>query len=114
MPASTKDEFPLYVWMTGSGTQFNMNVNEVISNRINQISGNALGSKDPVHPNDHVNISQSSNDTFLTAMSIAAAVATAEELLPEVGRLRDALASKAEAWVDIVKIGRIRMQDATP
>ncbi len=108
------DEFPLYVWMTGSGTQFNMNVNEVVSNRISQLSGKDLGSKDPVHPNDHVNMSQSSNDTFPTAMNIAAAIGTAEELLPEVGRLRDALAKEANAWDDIVKIGRTHMQDATP
>lgn len=108
------DEFPLRVWMTGSGTQFNMNVNEVISNRCSQLRGNALGSKDPIHPNDHVNKSQSTNDTFPTAMNIAAAVATVQDLLPEVRNLRDAFAAKADAWDDIVKIGRTHMQDATP
>src|SRR5262245_52459445 len=108
------DMFPLHVWMTGSGTQFNMNVNEVISNRCCQLSGTALGSKTPVHPNDHVNMSQSSNDTFPSAMYIAAAVNSKGRLLPAVSGLRDAIAAKAEEWKDIVKIGRTHMQDATP
>ncbi|HEX3846775.1 MAG TPA: class II fumarate hydratase [Steroidobacteraceae bacterium] len=108
------DMFPLHVWMTGSGTQFNMNVNEVISNRCCQLAGTALGSKTPVHPNDHVNMSQSSNDNFPSAMYIAAAVGTVERLMPAVRELRDAIAAKAEAWDDIVKIGRTHMQDATP
>jgi fumarate hydratase class II len=108
------DEFPLHVWMTGSGTQFNMNVNEVISNRACQLSGTPLGSKNPLHPNDHVNLSQSSNDTFPTAMSIATAQLTTVRLLPELTRLRDALARKAREWGDIVKIGRTHLQDATP
>ena len=106
--------FPLHVWMTGSGTQFNMNVNEVVSNRSCQLAGTALGSKTPVHPNDHVNMSQSSNDTFPSAMYIAAAVNVKERLLPAVALLRDAIAAKAEEWKDIVKIGRTHMQDATP
>jgi fumarate hydratase, class II len=108
------DMFPLHVWMTGSGTQFNMNVNEVISNRCCQLAGTPLGSKAPVHPNDHVNMSQSSNDTFPSAMYVAAAVGVNERLLPAVAALRDAIAAKAEAWQDIVKIGRTHMQDATP
>jgi fumarate hydratase class II len=108
------DMFPLHVWMTGSGTQFNMNVNEVISNRCCQLAGTALGSKTPVHPNDHVNMSQSSNDSFPSAMYIAAAVNVKERLLPAVTSLRDAIAAKAEEWKDIVKIGRTHMQDATP
>src|SRR5499425_1998352 len=108
------DMFPLHVWMTGSGTQFNMNVNEVISNRCCQIAGTPLGSKMPVHPNDHVNMSQSSNDSFPSAMYIAAAVNVRGRLLPAVTGLRDALAAKAEDWKDIVKIGRTHMQDATP
>jgi len=106
--------FPLHVWMTGSGTQFNMNVNEVIANRCSQIAGMPLGSKQPVHPNDHVNMSQSSNDSFPTAMSMAAAIGTVHALLPAVRELRDGLAHKADAWKDIVKIGRTHMQDATP
>ena len=106
--------FPLHVWMTGSGTQFNMNVNEVISNRCCQLASTPLGSKTPVHPNDHVNMSQSSNDTFPTAMNIAAAVSVKERLAPAVQALRDAIAMKAEAWKNIVKIGRTHMQDATP
>jgi fumarate hydratase, class II len=109
-----QDQFPLHVWMTGSGTQFNMNVNEVVSNRCCQIAGTALGTKDPVHPNDHVNMSQSSNDSFPSAMCIAAAVTTANNLLPSVKALRDALDAKAKAWDSIVKIGRTHMQDATP
>ena len=109
-----QDMFPLHVWMTGSGTQFNMNMNEVISNRCCQLAGTALGSKAPVHPNDHVNMSQSSNDTFPSAMYIAAAVNVKQKLLPAVTGLRDAIAAKAEEWKDIVKIGRTHMQDATP
>jgi fumarate hydratase, class II len=109
-----EDMFPLHVWMTGSGTQFNMNVNEVISNRCSQLAGKPLGSKTPVHPNDHVNMSQSSNDSFPTAMNIAAAVSVKERLIPAVSALRDAIAAKAEEWKDIVKIGRTHMQDATP
>ena len=108
------DMFPLHVWMTGSGTQFNMNVNEVISNRCCQIAGTPLGSKKPVHPNDHVNMSQSSNDSFPSVMYIAAAVNTVERLLPAVKALHDAIDAKARAWDDIVKIGRTHMQDATP
>jgi fumarate hydratase class II len=109
-----QDMFPLHVWMTGSGTQFNMNVNEVISNRSSQLAGTPLGSKTPVHPNDHVNMSQSSNDTFPSAMYIAAALGVTQRLLPAIGALHDAFAVKAEAWKDIVKIGRTHMQDATP
>ncbi|HQU01398.1 MAG TPA: class II fumarate hydratase, partial [Acetobacteraceae bacterium] len=106
--------FPLHVWMTGSGTQFNMNVNEVISNRACQLAGTALGSKTPVHPNDHVNMSQSSNDTFPSAMYMAAALGMTERLIPAVTQLHDAIAKKAVLWQDIVKIGRTHMQDATP
>ena len=109
-----QDMFPLHVWMTGSGTQFNMNVNEVISNRCSQLEGKPLGSKTPVHPNDHVNMAQSSNDSFPTAMNVAAAVNVKQKLLPALTALRDAIASKAEEWKDIVKIGRTHMQDATP
>jgi fumarate hydratase, class II len=108
------DMFPLHVWMTGSGTQFNMNVNEVISNRCCQIAGTPLGSKTPVHPNDHVNMAQSSNDSFPSAMNIAAAVNVKQRLVPAVKQLHDAIAAKAEDWDDIVKIGRTHMQDATP
>jgi fumarate hydratase, class II len=108
------DMFPLHVWMTGSGTQFNMNVNEVISNRCCQLSNTPLGSKAPVHPNDHVNMSQSSNDTFPSAMYIAAAVNVTGRLLPAVQALHDAIAAKAKEWDSIVKIGRTHMQDATP
>jgi len=108
------DMFPLHVWMTGSGTQFNMNVNEVISNRCCQIAGTALGSKTPVHPNDHVNMAQSSNDTFPSAMNIAAAVNVKQRLIPAVKALHDAIAAKVDGWGDIVKIGRTHMQDATP
>ena len=108
------DMFPLHVWMTGSGTQFNMNVNEVISNRCCQLAGTPLGSHTPVHPNDHVNMAQSSNDTFPSAMYIAAAVGAKQRLIPAVAALRDSIAKKAEAWNDIVKIGRTHMQDATP
>jgi fumarate hydratase class II len=108
------DQFPLHVWMTGSGTQFNMNVNEVISNRCCQLTGKPLGSKTPVHPNDHVNMSQSSNDSFPSAMYIAAAQGVNQKLIPAVRELRNALNAKAEAWKDIVKIGRTHLQDATP
>jgi len=109
-----QDMFPLHVWMTGSGTQFNMNLNEVISNRSCQLAGTPLGSKEPVHPNDHVNMSQSSNDTFPSAMNIAAAVAVKQQLIPAVSALRDAIGAKAKAWDGIVKIGRTHLQDATP
>jgi len=108
------DMFPLHVWMTGSGTQFNMNVNEVISNRCSQLAGTPLGSKTPVHPNDHANMSQSSNDTIPSAMYIAAAVNVKQRLVPAVTELRDAVDGKAQVWKDIVKIGRTHMQDATP
>ena len=108
------DMFPLHVWMTGSGTQFNMNVNEVISNRCCQLAGTALGSKTPVHPNDHVNMSQSSNDSFPSTMYIAAAVNVTTRLVPAVTALRDAIDAKAKEWDGIVKIGRTHMQDATP
>jgi fumarate hydratase, class II len=113
--AGEHDEmFPLHVWMTGSGTQFNMNVNEVVSNRCCQLAGTPLGSKHPVHPNDHVNISQSSNDSFPSAMHIAVGVNVNRRLIPAVLALRDAIAAKAREWHDIVKIGRTHMQDATP
>jgi fumarate hydratase, class II len=108
------DMFPLHVWMTGSGTQFNMNVNEVISNRCSQLAGTPLGSKAPVHPNDHVNTAQSSNDSFPSAMYIAAALSVKQRLIPAVAALRDAIDAKAREWNDIVKIGRTHMQDATP
>jgi fumarate hydratase, class II len=108
------DMFPLHVWMTGSGTQFNMNVNEVISNRSCQLAGTPLGSKTPVHPNDHVNMSQSSNDTFPSAMYIAAAVNVVRRLIPALQALHDAIAAKAAQWDDVIKIGRTHMQDATP
>ena len=109
-----RDMFPLHVWMTGSGTQFNMNVNEVVSNQCCQFAGTPLGSKRPVHPNDHVNMSQSSNDSFPSAMNIAAALHTKQRLMPALTALRDAIAAKAAEWKDIVKIGRTHMQDATP
>lgn len=109
-----EEMFPLHVWMTGSGTQFNMNVNEVISNRCCQLAGTPLGSKSPVHPNDHVNMSQSSNDSFPTAMNIAAAVNVKGRLIPAVKALLEAIEAKVEEWKDIVKIGRTHMQDATP
>jgi len=108
------DQFPLHVWMSGSGTDFNMNVNEVIANRCCQIAGTPLGSKKPLHPNDHVNMSQSTNDTFPSSMSISAAVGVQRNLIPTVMALRDAIGAKAEQWKDIVKIGRTHMQDATP
>jgi fumarate hydratase class II len=109
-----RDQFPLHVWMTGSGTQFNMNVNEVIANRCSQIAGQPLGGHKPVHPNDHVNMSQSSNDSFPTTMNVAAAIAVKQRLVPAVKALRDALDVKARSWADIVKIGRTHLQDATP
>ena len=109
-----QDMFPLHVWMTGSGTQFNMNVNEVISNRSCQLAGTPLGSKRPVHPNDHVNQAQSSNDSFPSAMHVAAALGVTRRLMPALAALRDAIAAKAAAWSGIVKIGRTHMQDATP
>jgi fumarate hydratase class II len=108
------DHFPLVVWQTGSGTQSNMNANEVIANRAIELAGGRLGSKDPIHPNDHVNMSQSSNDTFPTAMHVAAATAVVRRLLPSVGALRDALAAKSREFADIVKIGRTHLQDAVP
>src|SRR5882762_1671143 len=108
------EHFPLRVWQTGSGTQTNMNVNEVISNRAIEIAGGEMGSKKPVHPNDDVNMSQSSNDTFPAAMHIAAATETARRLLPAVKNLRDALDAKAKEFADTVKIGRTHLQDATP
>jgi fumarate hydratase class II len=109
-----QEMFPLHVWMTGSGTQFNMNVNEVISNRCSQIAGTPLGSKKPVHPNDDVNMAQSSNDTFPSAMNIAAALNVKRRLMPAVTTLHDSINEKAMEWKGIVKIGRTHMQDATP
>jgi fumarate hydratase class II len=106
--------FPLSVWQTGSGTQTNMNVNEVIANRAIELAGGKLGSKEPIHPNDHVNMSQSSNDTFPTAMHVATALALTRELQPSVRALRDALAAKAREFDDVVKIGRTHLQDAVP
>ena len=108
------DHFPLVVWQTGSGTQSNMNANEVISNRAIEILGGVMGSKEPVHPNDHCNRSQSSNDTFPTAMHIAAAEQVANTLVPALTHLHDALEKKSKEWSDIVKIGRTHLQDATP
>lgn len=108
------DQFPLRVWQTGSGTQTNMNVNEVISNLISQGEGEPLGSHQPVHPNDHVNRSQSTNDAFPAAIHIAAAAGIQHRLLPEVQRLSETFAAKSEAWQDIVKIGRTHLQDAVP
>ncbi len=108
------DHFPLRIWQTGSGTQTNMNANEVISNRGIELAGGTMGSKKPLHPNDHVNMSQSSNDTFPTAMHIAAVTVVHERLIPAVQELRDALDRKANAFDDIVKIGRTHLQDATP
>jgi len=108
------DNFPLHVWMSGSGTQFNMNVNEVISNRCCQLAGKPLGSKTPVHPNDHVNMSQSTNDTFPSAMYIAAAKGVEEQLKPAIEMLSNSLRVKSKEWEDIIKIGRTHMQDATP
>ena len=108
------DEFPLVVWQTGSGTQSNMNANEVIANRANQALGGKLGAKSPVHPNDHVNMSQSSNDTFPSAMHIAAASEITGALLPALRSMHAELAAKAQAWDHIVKFGRTHTQDATP
>jgi fumarate hydratase class II len=108
------DHFPLVVWQTGSGTQSNMNVNEVISNRAIEMAGGTMGSKKPVHPNDHVNMSQSSNDTYPTAMHIAAVEAVENYLYERVQLLRDTLQAKSEAYMDVVKIGRTHLQDATP
>jgi fumarate hydratase, class II len=108
------DHFPLRIWQTGSGTQTNMNANEVISNRAIELSGGTLGSKKPIHPNDHVNFSQSSNDTFPTAMHIAAAEQVERKLIPAVTELRNTLDAKAKAFKDVVKIGRTHLQDATP
>jgi len=107
-------EFPLYVWQTGSGTQSNMNVNEVISNRAIQLVGGKLGSKIPLHPNDDVNMSQSSNDTFPTAMHIATVIEFTNHLIPAITALRDTIRTKAKQWVEVVKIGRTHLQDATP
>src|SRR5579863_6763532 len=113
--AGTLDaHFPLRIWQTGSGTQTNMNVNEVISNRAIEMAGGVMGSKKPIHPNDDVNMSQSSNDTFPTAMHIAAAEETSRRLIPAVKKLRDALDAKAKEFGPIVKIGRTHLQDATP
>ena len=108
------EHFPLRVWMTGSGTQSNMNVNEVIANRAIEIAGGELGSKNPVHPNDHVNMSQSSNDTFPTAMNMAIAHSFVHRLLPAVRTMRDELLAKEKEWASVVKIGRTHMQDAVP
>src|SRR6202163_1842881 len=108
------DHFPLYVWQTGSGTQSNMNVNEVLANRAIQLLGGEIGSKSPVHPNDDVNMGQSSNDTFPTAMHIAAVMALEEHLLPHAGALATAIEAKANEWSDVVKIGRTHLQDAVP
>jgi fumarate hydratase class II len=108
------DHFPLVVWQTGSGTQSNMNANEVISNRAIEMMGGEMGSKKPVHPNDHVNMSQSSNDTYPTAMHIAAAEQVVHDLLPALKHLHEALAAKSAAWAGIIKIGRTHTQDATP
>ena len=108
------EHFPLVVWQTGSGTQTNMNVNEVISNRAIEMLGGVLGSKEPIHPNDHVNKSQSTNDAFPTAIHVAIVDRIHQHLIPAVTALRDALADKAEAFKDIVKTGRTHLQDATP
>ena len=108
------EDFPLYVWQTGSGTQSNMNVNEVISNRCIQLVGGTLGSQEPVHPNDHVNMGQSSNDTFPTAMHIAAYTMATEKTIPALRRLRDAIERNSKKWADVVKIGRTHLEDATP
>ncbi|MCR6658347.1 MAG: class II fumarate hydratase [Asticcacaulis sp.] len=114
MEGKLDDHFPLVVWQTGSGTQSNMNANEVISNRAIEILGGEMGTKKPVHPNDHVNMSQSSNDTYPTAMHVACAEEIVHRLLPALQTLRNALNDKAEAWKDIIKIGRTHTQDATP
>ena len=107
-------EFPLYVWQTGSGTQSNMNLNEVMSNRCIQLVGGELGSQTPIHPNDHVNMGQSSNDTFPTAMHLAAYIMVTEKTLPALKALRDAIDAKSKAWAQVVKIGRTHLEDATP
>jgi fumarate hydratase class II len=109
-----KGNFPIHVWISGSGTQCNMNVNEVIANRAIELAGGVLGSKDPIHPNDHVNMSQSTNDVFPTAMYIAAATGIKARLIPQVKKLRDALDEKAQSWADLVKIGRTHLMDAVP
>ncbi|MGH9592258.1 MAG: lyase family protein, partial [Bryobacteraceae bacterium] len=109
-----EDQFPLSVWQTGSGTQTNMNVNEVISNRAIEIAGGVMGSKKPVHPNDDVNMSQSSNDTVPTAMHIAAAERVQKNLIPAIQNVHDAIAAKAKQFADVVKIGRTHLQDAVP
>ena len=109
-----RDMFPLHVWMTGSGTQFNMNVNEVISNRCCQLACTPLGSHAPVHPNDHVNMAQSSNDTYPTAMHIACSEEIVHRLVPALQKLRNVLNDKSKAWSRIIKIGRTHTQDATP
>jgi len=106
--------FPIHVWISGSGTQCNMNVNEVIGNRAIELAGGVLGSKDPIHPNDHVNMSQSTNDVFPAAMYVAAATALQARLIPQVKRLRDALDEKAQSWAELVKIGRTHLMDAVP
>lgn len=108
------DMFPLSVWISGSGTQFNMNVNEVIANRCSQLADTPVGSGEPVHPNDHANKSQSTNDNFPSVMQMATAIEVTKKLIPSASLLRDALSAKAEAWGDVVKIGRTHMQDATP
>ena len=108
------DQFPLVIWQTGSGTQTNMNVNEVIAGRANELLAGTRGGKSPVHPNDHVNMGQSSNDSFPTALHIAPRVPRRERLLPALRRLEEALLAKAQAWAHIVKIGRTHLQDATP
>jgi fumarate hydratase class II len=108
------DQFPLRIWQTGSGTQTNMNVNEVISNRAIELAGGEMGSKKPIHPNDHVNMSQSSNDTFPAAMHIAAAQRVARALIPAIESVRDAIVAKAKEFNDVVKIGRTHLQDAVP
>lgn len=114
LDGSLDGNFPLHVWMTGSGTQLNMNVNEVIANRANELYGNKKGTKNPIHPNDDVNKSQSSNDSFPTAMNIAAVIAVSQKLLPTVKYMRSHLQDRAQAWMGITKIGRTHMQDAVP
>ena len=108
------EHFPLVVWQTGSGTQTNMNVNEVISNRAIEMAGGKMGSKKPIHPNDDVNKAQSSNDTFPTAMHIAAVRELHRRLAPMIAQLRDTLAQKSEAFKDVIKIGRTHLMDAVP
>ena len=107
-------EFPLYVWQTGSGTQANMNVNEVLSNRCIQLIGGTLGSQEPIHPNDHCNMGQSSNDTFPTAMHVAAYAMAVQKTIPALERLRDSIDAKSQKWARIAKIGRTHLEDATP